>query len=95
MENQEQPQKGINLRHIPYKWVALSNTTLGIFMAMLDGSIVLISLPAIFRRLIRLPPVSSPHSPHLRKPRWIGPSLYVSESSLDPPASRVNASPAA
>ncbi|MDR3540283.1 MAG: MFS transporter [Desulfosporosinus sp.] len=32
-----------------YKWTALTNTTLGIFMAMLDGNIVLISLPAIFR----------------------------------------------
>src|SRR5690242_1989129 len=32
-----------------YKWVALSNTTLGVFMAALDSSIVLISLPAIFR----------------------------------------------
>ena len=32
-----------------YKWVVLSNTTRGIFMAMLDGNIVLISLPAIFR----------------------------------------------
>lgn len=32
-----------------YKWTALSNTTLGIFMATLDSSIVLISLPAIFR----------------------------------------------
>ncbi|MDB5204345.1 MAG: hypothetical protein JWP09_373 [Candidatus Taylorbacteria bacterium] len=32
-----------------YKWTALSNTTLGIFMAALDGSIVIISLPAIFR----------------------------------------------
>jgi MFS family permease len=32
-----------------YKWVALSNTTLGTFMASLDGSIVIISLPAIFR----------------------------------------------
>ena len=32
-----------------YKWVALSNTTLGIFMAALDSSIVIISLPAIFR----------------------------------------------
>ncbi len=32
-----------------YKWVALSNTTLGMFMAILDGSIVIISLPAIFR----------------------------------------------
>ncbi len=32
-----------------YKWVALSNTTLGIFMALLNSSIVIISLPAIFR----------------------------------------------
>ncbi|HUY55453.1 MAG TPA: MFS transporter [Candidatus Nanopelagicaceae bacterium] len=32
-----------------YKWVALSNTTLGILMAMVNSSIVLISLPAIFR----------------------------------------------
>ena len=35
--------------HIDYKWIALSNTTLGAFMAALDGSIVLIALPAIFR----------------------------------------------
>ena len=28
--------------HIPYKWIALSNTSLGIFMAALDGSITLI-----------------------------------------------------
>jgi MFS family permease len=32
-----------------YKWVALSNTTLGSLMASIDASIVLISLPAIFR----------------------------------------------
>jgi MFS family permease len=32
-----------------YKWLALSNTTLGMFMAVLDGSIVIIALPAIFR----------------------------------------------
>ncbi|MCL4326799.1 MAG: MFS transporter [Candidatus Thermoplasmatota archaeon] len=31
------------------KWVALSNTTLGILMASINGTIVLISLPAIFR----------------------------------------------
>ncbi len=31
-----------------YKWVALSNTTLGVLMAAIDGSIVIISLPAIF-----------------------------------------------
>jgi MFS family permease len=32
-----------------YKWVALSNTTAGVFMSALDGSIVIIALPAIFR----------------------------------------------
>ena len=31
-----------------YKWIALSNTTLGVLMASIDASIVLISLPAIF-----------------------------------------------
>jgi MFS family permease len=32
-----------------YKWIALSNTTLGILMATINSSIVLISMPAIFR----------------------------------------------
>jgi len=35
--------------HPRYKWVALSNTTLGVLMATMNSSIVLISLPAIFR----------------------------------------------
>jgi MFS family permease len=36
-------------RHDPnYKWIALSNTTLGVLMAAIDGSIVIIALPAIF-----------------------------------------------
>ena len=39
-----------------YKWTALSNTTLGVFMASLDSSIVLISLPGIFTG-IRLDPL--------------------------------------
>ncbi len=34
---------------VQYKWVALSNTTLGVLMASINGTIVLISLPAIFR----------------------------------------------
>ena len=34
---------------VQYKWVALSNTTLGVLMASIDGTIVLIALPAIFR----------------------------------------------
>jgi len=36
---------------VHYKWVALSNTTIGTLMAGIDGTIVLISLPAIFRGL--------------------------------------------
>ncbi|WP_264066580.1 MFS transporter [Mycolicibacterium komossense] len=32
-----------------YRWIALSNTTAAVFMSALDGSIVIISLPAIFR----------------------------------------------
>ncbi|WP_115319040.1 MFS transporter [Mycolicibacterium aichiense] len=35
--------------HPHYKWVVLSNTTLGILLASINASIVLISLPAIFR----------------------------------------------
>jgi MFS family permease len=41
-----------------YKWVALSNTTLGMFMATVDASIVIISMPAIFRG-IRLDPFAA------------------------------------
>ena len=35
--------------HPHYRWVALSNTTLGVLMATINSSIVIISLPAIFR----------------------------------------------
>ena len=34
-----------------YKWIALSNTTLGVLMATIDASIMLIALPNIFRGL--------------------------------------------
>ena len=34
--------------HSHYKWVALTNTTLGMLLATINSSIVLISLPAIF-----------------------------------------------
>jgi MFS family permease len=37
------------LRGAHYKWLALSNTTLGMLAATVNGSIVIISLPAIFR----------------------------------------------
>ncbi|MDP4159785.1 MAG: MFS transporter, partial [Bacillota bacterium] len=41
-------EKGIT-QNSRYKWIALSNTSLGVFMATLNANIVLISLPAIFR----------------------------------------------
>jgi MFS family permease len=40
---------GTDERGDRYKWVALSNTTLGVLMATIDSSIVLIALPDIFR----------------------------------------------
>jgi MFS family permease len=43
---------------VQYKWVALSNTTLGTLMASIDLNIVLIALPAIFRG-INIDPFSS------------------------------------
>ncbi|MGH3248514.1 MAG: MFS transporter, partial [Trebonia sp.] len=41
-----------------YAWVALANTTAAIFMASLDGSVVIIALPAIFRGIL-LDPLSA------------------------------------
>jgi hypothetical protein len=32
-----------------YKWIALSNTTLGVLMVTINSSIMLIALPDIFR----------------------------------------------
>jgi MFS family permease len=43
--------------HPRYKWVALSNTTVGMLLATVNASIVIISLPAIFNG-IRLNPLA-------------------------------------
>ncbi|MDG6908261.1 MAG: MFS transporter [Nitrososphaerota archaeon] len=43
---------------VQYKWVVLSNTTMGVLMSSIDSTIVLISLPAIFRG-IQLNPMTS------------------------------------
>src|SRR5579864_3286162 len=43
---------------VEYKWIALSNTTIGVLMASIDSTIVLISLPAIFRG-IQVDPLTS------------------------------------
>ncbi|MBU8808501.1 MFS transporter [Mycolicibacterium goodii] len=42
-------RKRMDHDHPFYKWIALSNTTLGTLMATINASVVLISLPAIFR----------------------------------------------
>jgi MFS family permease len=47
-----------------YKWVALSNTTLGVLLATIDGSIVLIAMPDIFRG-VRLDPLKPGNSFYL------------------------------
>jgi MFS family permease len=39
----------VRLGKLDYKWVALSNTTLGTLLAMINSSILLIALPDIFR----------------------------------------------
>jgi MFS family permease len=47
-----------------YKWIALSNTTLGVLMATINQSIVLIALPAVFHG-IGLDPLSPGNTSYL------------------------------
>ncbi|HUZ19026.1 MAG TPA: MFS transporter [Acidimicrobiales bacterium] len=47
-----------------YKWIALSNVTLGVLMATIDGSITLIAMPDIFRG-IHLDPLQAGNSFYL------------------------------
>src|SRR6478672_3607828 len=47
-----------------YKWIALSNTTLGMLMATINSSIVLIALPDIFRG-IRIDPLAPGNTSYL------------------------------
>jgi MFS family permease len=47
-----------------YKWIALSNTTLGVLMSAMNSSILLISLPAIFRGL-KIDPLAPSESGYL------------------------------
>ena len=61
-----------------YKWIALVNTTMGMLMATIDGSIMLISLPDIFRG-IRLNPLQPGNSFYLL---WMILSFLVVTSVL-------------
>jgi MFS family permease len=55
---------GRGLRGAHYKWVALSNTTLGMLAATVNASIVIIALPAIFRG-IHLDPLKASNISYL------------------------------
>ena len=63
---------------IDYKWIALSNTTLGVLMASINGTILIISLPAIFRGLHVDPLVGSQTSLLL----WVMLSFNVATTIL-------------
>ncbi|MDQ3893210.1 MAG: MFS transporter [Actinomycetota bacterium] len=52
------------MRRLDYKWVALSNTTLGMLMATINASILLIALPDIFRG-IRINPLAPGNTSYL------------------------------
>jgi MFS family permease len=57
---QEQaPAPSASRRDVHYKWIALSNTTLGILMVTINQSILLISLPDLFRGIKLNPLVPS------------------------------------
>src|ERR1700722_10188742 len=47
--NMKHPDTGQPAVGSRYKWIALSNTTLGVLMATINSSIMLIALPNIFR----------------------------------------------
>ena len=54
----------MRLGKLEYKWVALSNTTLGMLMATINASILLIALPDIFRG-IRIDPLAPGNTSYL------------------------------
>jgi MFS family permease len=63
---------------IAYKWVALSNTTVGVLLATIDASIMLIAMPVIFRG-VRLNPLAPGNSAYLL---WMILSYLVVSSVL-------------
>jgi MFS family permease len=66
MTNSDSPARAeAGLRHPDrYKWIALSNTTLGMLLATINASIVLIALPDIFDG-IKLNPLESGNTSYL------------------------------
>jgi MFS family permease len=52
------------VKKLDYKWIALTNTTLGVLMVMINQSIILIALPDIFRG-IQLDPLQPGNTSYL------------------------------
>jgi len=72
------PAVAVRGRRVDYKWVALANTTLGVTMATIDSSIMLIALPDIFQG-IHLDPLRPGNSFYLL---WLILSFLVVSSVL-------------
>ena len=74
------------MKHLDYKWVALSNTTLGMLIATINASILLIALPNIFRG-IRVDPLRPANTSYLlwlilmRVGQGVGGALLFANSS--------------
>ena len=49
VKSEQENYHQIKKQGIDYKWIALSNTTIAVFLAMINSSIMLIALPDIFR----------------------------------------------
>src|SRR5712672_2299560 len=65
VDTREEVQNGNrSTRDDRYKWIALSNTTLGVLLATLDASITLVAMPSIFRG-IHLDPLQPANSFYL------------------------------
>jgi MFS family permease len=68
----------VDSRDDRYKWVALTNTTVGVLLATIDSSIMLIAMPDIFRG-IHLDPLEADNSTYLL---WLILGYLVTSSVL-------------
>ncbi|HZS93642.1 MAG TPA: MFS transporter [Chloroflexota bacterium] len=71
---------------VAYKWIALSNTTLGVLMATINASIVLIAMPTIFNG-IKINPLTPGNTSFLL---WILMGYMVVTSTLLVTAGRIS-----
>ena len=71
-------QAFVSTRSAHYKWIALSNTTLGVLMASINGTILIIALPVIFSG-IHVNPLASGQSSLLL---WVMLSFNIATTVL-------------